>query len=272
MQIESNRKSRYSDAPMPFRRRSRGLPGLLLVGCLLAGCASYVRFPSSALDEAVLTAALYRPERSPRPAVVLLHTCGGVAPFVHDWARWLQGEGYVALVLDSFAPRGATNCQGRNHPGTVDVAADAFGALHYLRSLPFVDGTRIGVMGFSYGGNATLLVSGAGFYLRGPAKEGFQAAVALYPNCGSLSDTTTPLLMLLAGADDQAPAEVCISVGETLQRDKRPVRWVVYPSATHGFDQPGPPRTYGGHYMAYDTAATADSQKQVRQFLAEFLR
>jgi dienelactone hydrolase len=59
---------------------------------------------------------------------------------------------------------------------------------------------------------------------------------------------------------------------EALQGENWPVRWLVYPNASHAFDQPGPRRTYLGHYMAYDASATADAQKQVRRFLAEFLR
>ena len=64
---------------------------------------------------------------------------------MNEWARWLTSEGYVALVLDSFTPRGVTNVCGTGRgPTTLDADADAFGALRYLRSLPFVDGERVG--------------------------------------------------------------------------------------------------------------------------------
>jgi dienelactone hydrolase len=208
---------------------------------------------------------------------VLLHPCGGLAPFVNNWAYWVQGEGYVALVVDSFSPRGTTNvCRDGRNPTMQEVAADAFGALRYLRSLPFVDAERVGVMGWSYGAGASLLASRAGYRFLDrsePNGKGFQAAVAFYPPCQLAgTDTATPLLMLLAGADDWTPTYGCISIGEVLQRENRPVRWVVYPNASHAFDQPGPPRTYLGHYMAYDPSATADAEKQVRRFLAEFFR
>jgi dienelactone hydrolase len=157
-----------------------------------------------------------------------------------------------------------------------EVAADAFGALRYLRSLPFVDAERVGVMGWSYGAGASLLASRAGYRRLDPsgsAGKGFQAAVAFYPPCELAgTDTATPLLMLLAGADDWTPPYMCISIGEMLQHANRPVRWIVYQNASHAFDQPGPPRTYLGHYMSYDPSVTADAQKQVRRFLAEFLR
>jgi len=258
-----------------LRPPSQAFRAVLLVGAFLSGCASYARFPSAAPNSPTLTAAVYRPDATtPRPAVVLLHPCGGIDPFVNDWARWLTNEGYVALVLDSFTPRGVTSVCGTGRgPTMLDADADAFGALRYLRSLPFVDGERVGVIGFSFGGGAALLASRAGYqWLRTPEK-GFRAAVAFYPPCELAgTDTTTPLLMLLAGADDWTPPSLCITIGKILERERTPVRWMVYPNAPHGFDQPGPPRTYLGHYMAYDASATADAQRQVRQFLAEFLR
>lgn len=254
----------------------------VLIGTpLSAGCAGQVRFESAAANSPTLSAALFRPEATtPRPALVLLHPCSGLLPFMNDWAHWLQSEGYVALVVDSFsAPGRATNvCRVGRNPTMQEVAADAFGALRFLRAQPFVDPQRVGVMGWSYGGGASLAASRAEYRRLADAlvateSKGFQAAVAFYPPCQLAGmDTEIPLLMLLGGADDWTRPERCISVGERLQRDKRPVRWVVYPSALHGFDQPGPPRTSLGHHIAYDGSATADARNQVRQFLADVFR
>lgn len=52
--------------------------------------------------------SLYRPKGTgPSPAVVLLHTCGGLGQHVFDWASRLTSAGYVSVVIDSFTPRGA---------------------------------------------------------------------------------------------------------------------------------------------------------------------
>src|SRR6266508_3199103 len=56
---------------------------------------------------ATLSGELFTPSiGAPHPAVILLHGCGGVSQNVTAWARWLQSEGYAALVLDSFSGRG----------------------------------------------------------------------------------------------------------------------------------------------------------------------
>jgi len=126
---------------------------------LLGGCASRTSIPTSS-GNLTLPADLSRPDGSgPFPAVILLAPCGGVEPFMADWAGWLKDQGYVALLVDSFTPRGARSaCQGG--PPTVSTAArDALDALAYAKSLPFVDGNRVAVMGWSHGGAAALQAS-----------------------------------------------------------------------------------------------------------------
>ncbi|MBI3826894.1 MAG: dienelactone hydrolase family protein [Candidatus Rokubacteria bacterium] len=85
-------------------------------------------------------------------------------------------------------------------------------------------------------------------------------------------DTVTPLLMLLAGRDDWTPPAACETRARDLAGQGRLVRAKVYPSATHGFDQPGQGRMYLGHFMTYDGAATSDARVELEKFLADALR
>ena len=84
----------------------------VMAATLLAGCAAHarqtVRF-SSITPGAPLTieATMVRPAGpGPFPAVVQLHGCAGLEAQSFRWARWLAERGYVALVVDSFGPRG----------------------------------------------------------------------------------------------------------------------------------------------------------------------
>ena len=246
---------------------------------LLAGCAPQVRFPSAHPKSSVmLYATLYRPEGSgPYPAVVLSHTCAGVQPHVLRWAEWLKGEGFVALVVDSFSPRGESNiCGGRGTISVDDVALDAVGALAYLRTLPFVDPGRIAMMGWSYGAMAATRVTNNSFVKAvNPPGGGFRAAVAFYPGCGYVTkDISIPLLLLLGEADDYTPPEFCIKVAKQLQEVGRPVSLVVYPGTRHGFDDAelrGTVYTPQGS-VGFDPAATADAKKRARAFLKQYVR
>ena len=126
----------------------------------------------------------------PFPAVVIMHDCSGLGPRSSGapgrWATELVGRGYVVLMPDSFTTRGfpAGVCTNpsprRSDVGPSRRVRDAHAALAHLRTLPFVDGSRVGLMGGSHGGASTLATMVAP-----SASPGFRAGVALYPGCAS---------------------------------------------------------------------------------------
>ncbi len=109
-----------------------------------------------------LTGRLKKPEGDgPFPAIVLLHGCGGIqANRDHRWAERLAGWGYVTLQADSFRPRGLSNVCTYSGRDSTDIlqkrVTDAYDAKRYLAGLPFVDRSRVAVMGWSHGGSTTL--------------------------------------------------------------------------------------------------------------------
>src|SRR5262245_13269911 len=88
----------------------------------------------------------------PFPAVVVMHGCDGIRENTRRWAARLVGWGYAALIVDSFRSRGLSNVCG--HGGVLPAsvrAQDAIEAKNYLRSLPNIAKSRIGLIGFSHG-------------------------------------------------------------------------------------------------------------------------
>lgn len=93
-----------------------------------------------------------------------------------DWMNYAAMKGYIILCVD---PRG-TGGRGRawetvvyknlGHYETIDQQ----GAARYAASLPYVDGSRIGITGWSYGGYETLMA------ISTPTSP-FAAAVAVAP-------------------------------------------------------------------------------------------
>jgi dienelactone hydrolase len=249
--------------------------GVLGLALLAVGCTHHVRFPSaSSQQQDMLVGSLYRPEGDgPFPALVLLHGCSGLGENALRWASWLKDEGYVALVVDSFLPRHISNICGPQGWLTLGVSErvwDAFGALAYLRSLPFVERDRIGVIGWSHGGMTALR---AGTKLLQPSDGGFRVAVAFYPGCsGNLSNDTIPVLLLLGELDDWTPAEPCVQIAKHLHQEGATVLWTVYPKAYHAFDVQRPSRVYLGHYLDYNPWAANDAEERLRSFLAQHLR
>jgi dienelactone hydrolase len=221
---------------------------------------------------------LYRPDGSgPFPAVVALHGCGGMGPRPHRWASTLRQWGYVALLVDSFTPRGQANiCDDvfRVDPQYARMP-DAYAAKAYLARQPFVAAQRIGLMGWSHGGWTTLYAVDA-IYLTGINIPPFPAAIAFYPWClPQLRQLNAPLLILIGEADDWTPAARCrdmlrqsAQLGEQTA-DRLTLR--VYPGAPHGFDSLTPPRPYYGHTVGRHPEAAGQAEAEVKQFLAQHL-
>lgn len=265
---------------IPFRSGHRSsVPrtwdGFVALGLalFLMGCTSHVRFPSASPSRpAMLSGTVHRPKGDgPFPAMVLMHGCSGLRDADFRWASWLNAEGYVALVVDSFSLRGISNICGKYWVlRSSERVWDAFGALAYLRSLPFVDGDRIGVIGWSNGGAAALRASAT--FLQ-PRAGGFRAAVAFYPSCRAYPPTgTIPLLLLLGELDDWTPAAPCVDASKRAHREGETVSWMVYPGAYHSFDRDRPAREYLGHHLEYRPEAARDAENRIRAFLAEHLR
>lgn len=193
---------------------------------------------------------VHKPEGAgPFPALVLLHTCGGLQEHVTVAAQDALRRGYVVFVLDSFSQRGVDMvCLGPK--GDVFFSRglrDALMAAENLRKLPFVDRTRVAMVGFSWGGGVGLLASSTAARRAAGWFDPFDAVVSFYPPCHAYpkgrppyslvsSDLTVPLLVLLGGKDNETPPHECISGFEPAQRSGAPVQWHLYSDATHCWD------------------------------------
>jgi dienelactone hydrolase len=217
-------------------------------------------------------ASSQRGDNAPYPAVVVLHGCSGISSHSTGIADRLGSWGYVALTVDSLAPRGITGrCQG----GTfIDQAFDAYAALRYLSRLEFVDPARTAVLGQSMGGSAALYAIArdlAAQYFT----ERFRAAIAYYPGCGvaAASHMTAPVLVLIGEMDEWNPAERCREVAARRRPDSAPIALSVYPGVHHAFDvaqlSPGI-RAWGG-WVEYNEPAAKDAEKKTRAFLDDYL-
>jgi poly(3-hydroxybutyrate) depolymerase len=137
---------------MKYHLRISGLVILSIILALLClSCATYqsVSFKSepAAEDSLEISGNLYKPEgNGPFPAVVVLHGCAGIDDHFRAWAEQLKKWGYVALIVDSFGPRGVDRVCGHSYK-VPDIirAADSYGAAIYLKQLPYMWIAKISV-------------------------------------------------------------------------------------------------------------------------------
>jgi dienelactone hydrolase len=233
-----------------------------LVLPMLASAAAPERVEFPALkpfngESVTLSGWLYRPESEGSfPALVLLHGCGGlynsqgmVTPSYRYWAEMLRGEGYVALLVDSFGPRGersiCTQLKRSILEGRERVE-DAYAALQWLSQRGEVRADRIGLIGWSNGASGTLNS------MRADRKQGqgFRSAVAFYPGCRLQASAKTayqpyaPLLILIGEADDWTASAPCVETAKRAQAAGAPLAIVTYPGAYHSFDRLDLPLRY----------------------------
>lgn len=247
----------------------RRLLGLALTAAvLMAGPIKSVHFPSED-NQTTLIGYLFEPESGGRhPAVVMLH--GRTGPYSalangvytaetlskrhREWGGFWAQRGYVALLVDSFGPRGypagfpAGSYEDR--PPAVSEQTvrplDAYGALRYLRGRRNVVSDRIGVQGWSNGAMTVLVtMSRNAPGIRNPTPEnGFRVALAEYPGCGmeAIRGDYRPyahLLIMVASADEEVSPKICEEFAARAKGRGADLQLVVYQGAEHNFDDPG---------------------------------
>lgn len=239
-----------------------------------------VSFPASSRHEGKqiqLVGELFRPAGTGRfPAVVLMHGCAGWSPPTYKaltrHAEYLASQGFIALNLDSFGPRGNGGgriCKERaeSHAASLYRALDAFDARAFLAARDDVDPRNIFQMGQSHGGGVSIRIADRKNVVFVPDPErNFRAAVGFYPWCGAgprTVDLGLPLLVLVGDEDDWTPAKPC----EAIKLSGAPYEFIMYRGAVHGFDLEMKERRYLGYRLAYDGPAARDSRIRMVDFL-----
>ncbi|MFW5681088.1 MAG: dienelactone hydrolase family protein [Pseudomonadota bacterium] len=208
----------------------------------------------TAAVEAVGRLFLPMEREGPVPAVVLLHGAGGVmAARELTYARQFAAMGWAALVVDVFGSRVEPGTRFVERLLNVTEAmflADAFAALDYLAAHPAIDGNRVALVGFSYGGMAaTYAVHEQVARTFAPAGRRFAAHVAFYAPCIARFDavmtTGAPFAMLYGTGDAIVDPRRCAEVVADVRSGGSPVLVEILEGAAHQWD--ARPRGIGRH-------------------------
>ncbi len=278
----------------PHLIRIVGLIAALLLSVQAVAAAPQTVYFRSADGRTALTGYLFQPNTpGPWPAIVMLHGRGG--PYSSNdnedctfvgagtaspcnastlskrhamWGEYWSARGYLALLPDSFGPRGKAYGFGRFTHGDPDRAdvnetnvrpLDAEGALAYLRGRGDVVAGQIYLQGWSNGGSTALNVMIRQGNARKPARLSRRPRVL----SGLRTDRPARIDHLDHGADRDVPrrrrrgglAGDLPARRRPVAAGRQPIDVTLYPGATHDFDEPSSRRQSAlGNQAAMDDA------------------
>jgi carboxymethylenebutenolidase len=198
-------------------------------------------------------------------AIIVIHEWWGLNDWVKEQTVKLAGQGYVALAVDLYRGKSASNPDEahelmRGLPqdrGLRDLQA----AYDYLAARPDVDKDRIGVIGWCMGG---------GYAIQFAIHQPHLAACVV--NYGALPTDPEDLARLVTpvlgnfGADDKGITPTDVQAFEkALKKMTRFVDVKIYPGAGHAFENPN-------NQSGYRPEAAADAWTRTIDFLKKTLK
>ena len=222
-----------------------------------------IQFPVGAETASGFLATPAKPGRY--PALIVIHEWWGLTDWVKEQTQKLSDQGYVALAVDMYRGKVATDpeeahelMRGLPQDRAISELKAAFA---YLGTRKDVDRDRIGTVGWCMGG---------GYALQLAIHE--QRLAACVVNYGALPTDPTDLQQIGApilgnfGADDRGITPADVHAFEKKMKDlNRPVDVKIYDGAGHAFEN-------STNKMGYRPEAAADAWTRTVAFLNKRLK
>jgi dienelactone hydrolase len=208
------------------------------------------------------------------PAILIVHEAFGLLPEFVQRAEHLASMGYAALAVDMFGDaRTAANLHdGMALVNSVGMDSDRMldrmqAAVKVLKQQTGVDSTRIGAIGYCFGGTCVLKLALGGGDVRGVVS--FHGALTVTPIPGKT--ISAAILVCHGDSDPVVPAAQLDAFRETLRQVG--TRWQIniYGGAKHGFTNPEADKR-GVPALGYDAVADAASWAAMTAFYTDLFR
>lgn len=215
-----------------------------------------------------------------RPAVLVSHAYQGQDDFAREKAQWLAGLGYVGIALDIYGDGKET--KDPNEAGALmlplfidrsELQNRMQTAYQALKSLPFVDTSKVGVIGFCFGGLASLELLRSGANLKGVCT--FHSVVA-DSRFGVTAKRAPPqpmhgAFLLLHGSDDPLNDwEDLHRLSQELSDAKVDWEFDIYGNTVHAFTNPQANDKNSG--LVYSPKIAARSFQKMELFFKEVFK
>ncbi len=214
-----------------------------------------------------------------RPGLVLVHEWWGITKHMHNEARRFAQQGYTVFIADMYGdaktadnPKDAGALSGSvmKSPKTMESRFNA--AREQLARRPTADPTRIGAVGYCFGGAVVLNMARAGADLAGVA--GFHASLGLNTPAPA-PGTVKAKILVLNGADDPfVKKEQYVTFKGDLDAAKADYKVIEYPGAVHAFTNPEATEL-GKKFnlpLRYDAKANEEAKAEASKFFAQIFK
>ena len=198
-----------------------------------------------------------------RPGVLVIHEWWGLNQHARNQAVRLAKQGYVAFALDMYgggkvathpADARAFTQEATKDPGVVRARFES--ALAVLKAQPQVDASRIGVVGYCFGGGVALEMARAGADVAAVAT--FHGALAPHGQPAQKGKVKPRIFVATGGADPMVPPEQVEALRKEMKEAGANFEIAVYPGAKHSFTNPDAGKA-GMEGLAYDAEADRKS-------------
>lgn len=207
-----------------------------------------------------------------RPGVLVIHDWTGLQDYTKGRAKQLAELGYTAFAADIYGkgirPTDPAECAAQAGIYKKDLTLlrrRVTLGLDQLKAQPGVDDTRLGAIGYCFGGTTVLELARSGAKVQG--------VVSFHGGLGTVlpaeADKIPARVLVCHGADDPfvKPDEVAAFKAE-MEKAKANLKFISYPGAVHSFTKPaaGNDPTKG---QAYNETADKESWVAMKEFFGE---
>ena len=278
-------------SPRPLSFLPAVLPaacGLLFAACglLFAACGGA---PQESKPKVVTKAVPYTHEgvelegyiaydanrKGKRPGILVIHEWWGLTDHPKERARRLAELGYVAFCVDMYGKGKVTD-----DPKQAGAWAGAFyndragfgrarlkAGYDVLAARERVDATRIGAMGFCYGGSVALEAAWANMGVKGVVS--FHGALTT-PSEADAKNVKAAILVCTGADDAMVPPDQVQAFEDTLDKAGAVYKVLSYPGAVHAFTNKGAD-AHGMPNVKYNQAADEQSWEAMTAFWKQHL-
>ncbi len=213
-----------------------------------------------------------------RPGIIVVHEWWGLTEYPKMRARMLAKLGYVAFAADMYGdgktadnPKDAGTYAGESMKDSSLFMSKFAAALDYLKNDEHVDPTKVGAIGYCYGGGVVLNMAAAGVDLNGVVSFHGTLAAVKPPQQGNVKAK----LLVCAGGADKFNSEKDIEAFKSeMNKAGVDLRYVSYKGAEHAFTNPDATKL-GKRFkipIAYNKKADKESWTAMEKFFKQVFK